>query len=466
MLSLYQPDSPICKDALLLYPFDGLNDVFGYEAYRGCEPYLFTGTRDELLAARDTAWLGTFLNGLSPVYDLSGPDAVKLLNRVAVNRDFAKMPVGGSRHALLCNEDGYLLSDGVIMRTDENTFRSYWVAPPLAYYAEKKAPEWGLDVTGKWVTDEFFIQIDGPKSLEIMERAAHQDLHFLKFAKHTNIEVDGVPVRIHRLGMSGALAYEMHGDMRFVEQVFDAIYQAGKDLGIRKLGYASYTRNHTQGGYPNQYIHFWYARLQSGEDQKNFYLSVPFELQGTPFSNDFSRFIGSAADDPVNALVTLYDVNWEYLIDWDHDFIGKEALRRLDANPPRTAVTLVWDREDVGRAFAAQVYDPEASPADDISRTGDSVDMPMALSYVEKDGERVGVATGRIIDYYHHSMISLCWLKRDLAEPGTEVEVIWGTNPACQTRIKAIVAKMPYYDEKWRNETCDVEKLVPHPAYE
>ena len=90
----------------------------------------------------------------------------------------------------------------------------------------------------------------------------------------------------------------------------------------------------------------------------------------------------------------------------------------------------------------------------------------MALSYVEKDGERVGVATGRIIDYYHHSMISLCWLKRDLAEPGTEVEVIWGTNPACQTRIKAIVAKMPYYDEKWRNETCDVEKLVPHPAYE
>ena len=428
------------------------------------EPYIYTGYRDELLACRKTAWLGSFLN-LSPVYDVWGPDVAELLNRVSVNRDYNKLKVGGSRHAILCNEDGYMLSDGVLMHMEPNHYRTYWVAPPLAYYVDVKAKEWGLDVHGAWNRDDFFIQCDGPKSLEIMEKATHKDLHHLKFARHDSCTIAGVECTIHRLGMSGCLAYEMHGPRAEFDAVYDAIYEAGKEFGIRKLGFSSYCHNHTQGSYPNQWIHFWYARAQSGQEMLDYYNSLPRDVWGHPYATDFTKFLGSAADNPVNSLVTPFDVDWDYLINWDHDFVGKEALQRIAQNPPRKAVTLVWDKEGVGEAFAEQMYNPNAFPMDDITTIGDGGDAPFVMSYVLKDGEKVGIATGRAKDFYHHAMISLAWLRHDLAVPGTEVEVLWGTSPACQTRIKATVAEMPLYNEEYRNETFDVEK-IPHPVFE
>lgn len=449
---MFAPDGNINKDAKLLLPFMG----------KGFMPFIYTGYQDELMACRKTAWLGTFLN-LSPVYDVSGPDLIKLLNRVCVNRDFAKLGVGKSRHVIMCNDRGQMLADGVLMRTDDTTYRSYWLAPMLSFYVDVMAPKWGYDVQGKWVLDEFFIQIDGPKSLEIMEQATHCDLHDLKFAQNKPVEIAGVPCTIHRLGMSGCLGYEMHGDRANIEEVYGAIFSAGKDYGIRKLGFSSYCHNHTQGGYPNQWIHFWYPRITSGEELKEYIKSPKLAAIGMSLGSTY-LFAGSATDDDENAFATPYDVNWDYLINWDHDFIGKEALAAIDKNPPRCAVTLEWDLEDVGHAYAAQLGNPDVAPTDDICSVGDGGDVLFVMSKVMKDGKLVGIATGRAKDFYHHKMISLCWIDRALAKEGTEVTVIWGTNPKAQTQIKATVAAYPYYNEEYRNETFDVEK-IPHPTF-
>lgn len=443
---MFAPDGNICKDALLLLNLHG----------RGFLPYIYTNPKDELMACRTSAWLGTFLS-ISPVYDVSGPDLVKLLNKVTVNRDYAKIKVGKSRHAILCDDKGRMLADGVLMRLTETHYRSYWLAPVLAYYVEVAAKEWGMDVSGKWVTDDFFLQIDGPKSLEIMERVCHEDLHDLKFAQNKAVEIAGVSCTIHRLGMSGALAYEMHGPSDKVEDVFGAIVEVGEPYGLRKLGFSNYCHNHTQGGYPNQWIHFWYPTASNGEGMKKYCTEHDV---GYPKATRYP-FFGSAADDPENAFVTPYDVGWDYLINWDHDFIGKDALAAIDKNPPRKPVTLEWDLEDVGRAFGDLIANPAWHPIDNITSTGDGGDAPFVMSKVIKDGKMVGVATGRAKDFYHNTMISLCWLERDLAVDGTEVEVIWGTNPAAQVKIRATVAPFPYYNGEYRNETFDVEK-IPH----
>ena len=44
----------------------------------------------------------------------------------------------------------------------------------------------------------------------------------------------------------------------------------------------------------------------------------------------------SASDDVQNAFVTPFDVKWDYLINWNHDFVGKEALQKIAENPKRT----------------------------------------------------------------------------------------------------------------------------------
>lgn len=442
---LFSPNGEINKDALLL-----LN--MGQGKFM---PFQFTGSQDELLACRKTAWLGCFLN-VSPVYDLSGPDAVKLLNRVCVNRDFAKLQIGKSRHAILCNKKGQMLADGVLMRRSEDCYRTYWLAPVLAYYVDTM----GMDVKGEWIRDEFFFQIDGPKSLEIMEAVSGTDLHCLKFAQNTQITIEDVPMTIHRLGMSGCLAYEMHGPMQEAEKVYAAIARAGEPFGIRKLGFSNYCRNHTQGGYPNQWIHFWYPILSTEEAMTQYILQMPWL---NPILYRSYDFFGSAADNKENAFVTPYDVGWGYLVNFDHDFIGKEALQELAENPPRQVVTLEWNAKDIGEAVATQFSGTEVQPCDDMSSVGDGGgDNPFIMSKVLADGKMIGVATGRTRDFYHQRMISLAFIEKEYAQEGRELTVTWGTNPDLAVKIRAKVAAFPYYNEELRNETFDVEK-IPHP---
>lgn len=438
---MFTPKGPINNDAKALMPM-----------YDGYMPLSFTSPEDELLACRKTAWLGCFLN-LSPVYDVWGPDTVKLLNYITVNRDYARLKVGKSRHAILCNDKGQMLADGVLMRKDENVYRTYWLAPVISYYVDTL----GLDVHGAWVHDEFFFQIDGPKSLEIMEKACQEDLHDLKFAQNKNIVIAGIPTTIHRLGMSGCLAYEMHGAFKDAETVYGAIYDAGVGYGIRKLAFPNYCRNHTQAGYPNQWIHFWYPTLSSGESMKKY---VEEDPNMSPLMKVYN-FKGSAADDNENAFVTPFDVGWDYLINYDHDFIGKDALAKIKENQPRKPVTLEWNAEDVGKVFATQFEGTGVTPIDDITSTGDGGEAQFVMSKVMDGDTMVGVATGRTHDFYHRKMISLAWIKSADAVDGKELTVIWGTDPKNQQSIRATVAQFPYYNEELRNETFDVEK-IPH----
>lgn len=424
----------------------------------GFMPYSVTTPRNELLGCRESAWLGVALSA-SPVYDIWGPDAVKLLNYVCVNRDFSSLKIGKSRHAILCNEKGQMLADGVLMRKEENLYRSYWLAPVLSYYVDTL----GMNVDGKWIYDEFFLQIDGPRSLEIMEKASQTDLHDLKFAQNKEVMIAGIETTVHRLGMSGCLAYEIHGNVKDVETVYGAIWEAGQEYGIRKLGCVNYCRNHTQAGYPNQFIHYWYPYL-STSDQMTEYMKNGKFVGATARTAKTYPFFGSAADDPQNAFVTPFDVKWEYLINYDHTFIGRDALLKLKENPLRTAVTLEWNAEDAGKVFASQFMGKDVEPCDEITQVGDGGMVPFVISKVMSGNQMIGVASGRIHDYYHQRMISLAFIEKEYAKEGQELTVIWGSRPSAAMPIRATVAQFPYYNEEYRNETFDVEK-IPHPVF-
>jgi len=318
----------------------------------------------------------------------------------------------------------------------------------------------GMDVHGEWVLNEFFFQIDGPKSLEIMEKASQCDLHDLKFAQNKHITIAGIETSIHRLGMSGCLAYEMHGDINDAETVFSAIVEAGEEFGIRKLGFEQYCHNHTQGGYPNQWIHFWYPWHSGNKAMSDYIKACPYSYDGF----NIYPYLGSASYDPENSFVTPFDVDWDYLISYDHDFIGKEALLAISKNPPRKVVTLEWNADDVAQVFASQFRGNGVEPTDNIIGDGDCSLDGFVISKVLAEGKMIGVASGRLHDYYHRRMISLGFISREYALEGKELTVVWGTKPEAQMEIRATVAQFPYYNEEYRNETFDVEK-IPHPVF-
>ena len=416
-------------------------------------PFDYTGAKDELLACREGAWLGSHLN-VTPTYDLYGKDVIKFLNHYCVNSDFAKTTNNKGRHVLICNEKGQLLADGVLIRIGENRFRTFWLAPVIAVFQATC----GMDVQGNVVNDEYFFQIDGPRSLEILEKACQCDLHDLKFAMHRVVKIEGMDMRVLRLGMSGALAYEVHGPEADANKVFDIIRETGREFGLKPLGNRQYCVNHTQAGYPNQFVHFTYPYATGGPA-----LAAATQMQSEMVGP------GSCREDKENYYVTPYDVGWGYLVNFNRDFVGKEALQKLAANPPQTPVTLEWDPDDVADVYASQYRGTDVEPYDPIDAPKDFGDPAPGNTGFRMDkvlvgGKQVGRASGRINDYYHRRVISLAFINKEFAREGTDVIVLWGTPGNPQKEIRARVARFPYYNEEYRNETFDVEK-IPHPVF-
>ena len=422
-------------------------------------PFEYAGVEYEIAGYRESAWIGTTLM-ISPVYDVVGPDACKFLQSISVN-DFSKQKYSTIRHMIICNDKGQILDDGVVMRIAEDRYRTYWLNPPIQYYCEHSDLDvHGEDMTGK----EYFIQIDGIKSLEILEDAFQQDLHDIKFAHRADLKVDGHDVRILRLGMSGDLGYEIHGPMEDYAYMYERVWESGQKFGARKLGMHAYNEfNHTEGGFPNIGQHYPMPWFESDPSLAEYLRQNP--AQG---GLNLNRKLEGSAQNLDERFVTPYDVGWGFLIKYNHDFPGRAALEAVKDNPPRTLATLEWNAEDVGKVFAAMFDGGEK--VDDISA---QCDMPVgANSFFGRTvyhadnvstpaGEKVGITAGRINSYNYHRMISLAFVKPEYAAEGTELVITWGTPGTRQMPVRCIVAHTPYNDGPMRNNVIDVNEVIP-----
>ncbi len=152
-------------------------------------------------------------------------------------------------------------------------------------------------------------------------------------------------------------------------------------------------------------------------------------------------------------------------MNFDHAFIGREALETIADEPSRKKVTLAWNGEDVARAIGT------------LFEKGDAVkyiDLPLSnyatwpYDKVLEDGRTVGLSTFSGYSYNERSMLSLAMVDVDL-ELGTEVTLVWGEEDGgsskpvverhVQAEIRAIVSPCPYsevartsYAEGWRTK--------------
>ena len=299
----------------------------------------------------------------------------------------------------------------------------------------------------------------------LIEQAAEEDIHDLKFAKHRMIRIAGVDVRILRLGMAGTLAYELHGDMEKFEEVYKALWDIGVTYGAKKMGNQAYVMNHTEGGFPNLNMHYplpWY------EDPGLAAYLEEHPMEG--FWNWNRHLVGSCGDDLEVRFRTPYDVGWGNLVNFNHEFPGKKALQKIAENPPMDVVTLEWNAEDVGEVFASQFRGRSVEPYDEIGENPVDINFNLNVSggfiyhqdYVMLGDEKIGVSAVRTRSAYYHKMISLGFVKKEYTKPGTELEVLWGRPGTPQKKIRVTVAPVPYVDSDFtNNKYIDVEE-IPH----
>src|SRR6478735_9443687 len=277
------------------------------------------GWKKESMAWKTGAYIASNLSGI-PEFTFSGPNARALLSRLSIN-NVDKWPIGKSKHLVMLDEDGYIANHGLTVRDSEDSYR-HFAAMPWALF---KAPSLGLDVE-IGMRDIFIFQVAGPKSLQILERLTGESLRSLQFLGIRRTQVPGidasVEIELSRIGMAGTLAYELRGPLEHGPAVFDAVFQAGKDFGLKRLGWRTYVVNHTEGGFPQQGCTFLPAAYADPA-----FIAHPVFGAGTPVSNTPGGLPGSLSPLDMRArLRTPYEVNWGWMAKFDHDFIGREAL--------------------------------------------------------------------------------------------------------------------------------------------
>jgi vanillate/3-O-methylgallate O-demethylase len=164
---------------------------------------------------------------------LKGSDAKKFLESICIN-SFAKFPIGSMKHAVMCGENGLIGAHGIIERKAQDEFE-FFAAPP---WPLRKLAGTSYRVEAKRSSDYLF-QIAGPTSLKTLEKVTGESLRDIRFLRFRNSQIDGTQVEVARIGMTGNLAYELHGPIEDGPKVYDAVYRAGQEFGIERLGWGT-----------------------------------------------------------------------------------------------------------------------------------------------------------------------------------------------------------------------------------
>ena len=191
----------------------------------------------ECRAVREAAGL-TDLSGFAK-YEVSGADAGKVLERVFAN----KMPgkVGGITLAHFVSPNGRIAGEATVTRIDDNAY--YILSAASAELRDldhlTQARNDDDDVLIENVTDQRgALVLAGPRSRDVLAKLTDADLSNDAFPWLTSqeISINGAPVRALRVNYVGELGWELHPANETMSDLYDALWQAGEDAGIRDVG--------------------------------------------------------------------------------------------------------------------------------------------------------------------------------------------------------------------------------------
>jgi vanillate/3-O-methylgallate O-demethylase len=411
----------------------------------------FHNWRSEQRAWRESAVLFDQSHHMVDIY-IKGPDAIKLLSDTAIN-SFASFPVNRAKQYVPVSYSGHVIGDGILFHLSQNELVFVGRAPS-ANWIRFHAETGGYNVEiihddrspsrpgGKPVHRiSYRYQIQGPNAWPIIEKLHGGKLEQLKFFNMSTMNIDGTVVRTLRHGMAGAPGLEIWGPYADGERIKNAILEAGAEFGIVPVGSRAYASNTLESGWIPSPL----PAVYTGAEMKKYRQWLPAaSYEGTGAIG--GSFVSKNIED---YYVTPYEIGYGPFIKFDHDFIGRSALEKMQNNNHRRKVTLAWNSEDVVDAFAS------------MFRKGDNVKyMELPLSnYANSNydavmgGDKViGLSMFSGYSYNERSMLSLATVDSDV-EVGTEVDLLWGekpntakttVEPSTQTRIRARVSPVPY----------------------
>ena len=196
--------------------------------------------KEEILNVRNN--VGMLDGSTLGKFRIHGPDALKALQRVYVS-DMRKVKEGRIKYSAMCNDDGCVIDDGVVVKLADNDYyfttstgRAGQTVEWIRYHT--RFDNWDFHLVN--LTDAMgVINLSGPNARKVLAKVVDIDLsnEALPFAGYREFMLkDNVFVRAMRLGFVGELSYELHVPSSYMQAVWDMLKDAGAEFGIRNFG--------------------------------------------------------------------------------------------------------------------------------------------------------------------------------------------------------------------------------------
>lgn len=196
--------------------------------------------KEEILNVRNN--VGMLDGSTLGKFRIYGPDALKALQRVYVS-DMSKVKEGRIKYSAMCNDDGCVIDDGVVVKLGENDYyfttttgRAGQTVEWIRYHT--RFDNWDFHLVN--LTDALgVINLSGPNARKVLAKVVDIDLssEAFPFAGYREFSIqETVPVRAMRLGFVGELSYELHLPSSYMQAVWDMLKEAGAEFGIRNFG--------------------------------------------------------------------------------------------------------------------------------------------------------------------------------------------------------------------------------------
>jgi glycine cleavage system T protein (aminomethyltransferase) len=354
----------------------------------------------EYFAVRNSA--GIFDSSPLYKYRIHGPDAERFLAGVLA-RDIRACQPGHAQYTIWCDDRGFVVEDGVILRHGPAEFLLTAAEPNLAYFADLIGRD---DVRIEEVSHDYAtLAVQGPRSRDLVARLV-ADAATIPYFGLTGGKIAGSPVTVSRTGYSGDLGFEIWIQTPDALKVWDTVWDSVAGHGVLPFGLDALEMLRIEAGLLLLDVDFGSSRYAWTDEDR----STPFEI----------------------------GLGW-MLRDLAHDdraFIGRRALEReiADGTSRWRFTGLVLDWEDYDRIYnGAGLIPPK-----------DHTPIVEELFVYDDEIRQVGYSTSFMYSPMLQRHIAMARVRPELAKPGSEVRLEVDVNHKYEY-VKARTARMPLY---------------------
>jgi len=221
-----------------MVPFAGYNMPVQYEGVT-----IEHQTVREGVGVFDVSHMGEFL--------VEGENALELLQKVTSN-DVSKLAIGDAQYSCFPNDTNGIVDDLICYRMKENTYLLVVNASNIDKdwnWISKHNAEFNAEL--KNISEDYsLLAIQGPKAVEAMQSLTSIDLAEIPFYKFKVADFAGVEhAIISATGYTGSGGFEIYVKNEEVEEVWNKVFEAGKDWGIKPIGLAARDTLRLEMGY-------------------------------------------------------------------------------------------------------------------------------------------------------------------------------------------------------------------------